>query len=63
MNLDFEITRVDCISDLSMYENDQLVMSSFTENTMLVSFDIKLSRRDQKQHRNGETCRASPTCF
>ena len=33
------------------------------ENTMLVSFDIKFIRRDQKQRRNGEACRASPTCF
>ena len=30
---------------------------------MLVSFDIKFIRRDQKQRRNGEACRASPTCF
>ena len=30
---------------------------------MLVSFDSKFIRRDQKQRRNGETCRASPTCF
>ena len=30
---------------------------------MLVSFDIKFIRRDQKQHRNSEACRASPTCF
>ena len=30
---------------------------------MFVSFDIKFIRRDQKQHRNGEACRASPTCF
>ena len=34
-----------------------------TENTMLVSLDIKFIRRDQKQHRNGEACRASLTCF
>ena len=27
---------------------------SNTQNTMLVSFDIKLIRRDQKQRRNGE---------
>ena len=33
------------------------------ENTMLVSFDIKFIRRDQKQHRTGEACRASPKCF
>ena len=33
------------------------------ENTMLVSFDIKFIRRDQKQRRNSEACRASPTCF
>ena len=26
-------------------------------------FDIKFIRRDQKQRRNGEACRASPTCF
>ena len=30
---------------------------------VFVSFDIKFIRRDQKQHRNGEACRASPTCF
>ena len=29
---------------------------------MLVSFDIKFIRRDQKQRRNGEACRACPTC-
>ena len=29
-----------------------------TENTMLVSFDIKFIRRDQEQRRNGESCRA-----
>ena len=30
---------------------------------MIVSFDIKLIRRDLKQRRNGEACRASPTYF
>ena len=30
---------------------------------MLVSFDIEFIRRDQKQRRNGEACRASPPCF
>ena len=30
---------------------------------MLVSYAIKFIRRDQKQCRNGEACRASPTCF
>ena len=30
---------------------------------MLVSFDIKFVRRDQKEHRHGEACRISPTCF
>ena len=30
---------------------------------MLVSFDIKFIRQDQKQHRNGEAFRASLTCF
>ena len=34
-----------------------------TEITMLVSFDSKFIRQDQKQRRNGEACRASPTCF
>ena len=33
------------------------------ENTMFVSFDSKLIRRDQKQRRNGEACRASPSYF
>ena len=28
-----------------------------------MTFDIKFIRRDQKQRRNGEACRASPTCF
>ena len=28
-----------------------------------MSFDIKFIRRDQTQRRNGEACRASPTCF
>ena len=30
---------------------------------MLESFDIMFIRRDQKQRKNGETCRASPTRF
>ena len=30
---------------------------------MLVSFDIKFIRRDQKQCKNGEAYRDSPTCF
>ena len=30
---------------------------------MLVSFDIKFIRRDQKQPRNGEACFAIPMCF
>ena len=30
---------------------------------MLVSFDIKFKRQDQKQRRNGEACRASATGF
>ena len=30
---------------------------------MFVSFDIEFIRRDQKQCRNGEACRASATCF
>ena len=33
------------------------------ENAMLVSTGIKFIRREQKQHRNGEACRARPTCF
>lgn len=33
------------------------------ENTMAVSFDIKVIREDQKQSRNDEVCRASPTYF
>ena len=33
------------------------------ENPMLVSFDIKFIRRDQKQRRNGEVCRARLMCF
>ena len=35
----------------------------FMENTVLESFDIKFFRRDQKQRKNDEACRASPTCF
>ena len=30
---------------------------------MFVSFDIQFIRRDQKQRKNGEACRASPACF
>ena len=30
---------------------------------MLVSFDIKFIKRDQKQRRNGKACGASQTCF
>ena len=33
------------------------------ENTLLVSFDIKFIRWDQKQRRYGEDCRASQTYF
>ena len=33
------------------------------ENTLSVSFDIKFFRRDQKQRRNGQALRASPTSF
>ena len=33
------------------------------ENTMLVSFDTQFIRQNQKQRRNGEACRASPTYF
>ena len=33
------------------------------ENTMLVSFVVMFIRRDKKQRRNSEACRASPTCF
>ena len=33
------------------------------ETTLLVSFDNEFIGRDQKQRRNGEACRASPTCF
>ena len=33
------------------------------ENTMLLSFDTKFIRRDQKQRRNGEACRGCLTCF
>ena len=43
-------------SYLELYDN-------YIENTMLMSFDIKFIRRDQKQHRNGEACCVSPTCF
>ena len=32
-------------------------------NTMLVSFNIKCIRRDKRQCRNGEACRASLRCF
>ena len=35
----------------------------YIENTISVSFNIKFIRRDQKQRRNGEACRASPTCI
>ena len=37
--------------------------SRYIENTMLVSFDIRGIRRDQKHCRNGEACRATPMCF
>ena len=35
----------------------------YIEYTMIVSFDIRFIRRDQKQRRNGEACRAIPTFF
>ena len=34
-----------------------------TCNIILVSFEIKFIRREQKQFRNDEACRASLTCF
>ena len=30
---------------------------------MLVSFDIKFIKQDEKQCRNGEACQCSPTSF
>ena len=50
------IVCVKTVLDLSNY-------SPVKEKTMLVSSDIKFITRDQKQRRNGEACRASPTCF
>ena len=35
----------------------------YIENTILVCFDIKFIRRDQKQLKNGEACRGSLTFF
>ena len=46
MNCDFKTARVD-----GNFE-------AYLENTMLVSFDIKFIRRDQKQRKNGKACRA-----
>ena len=39
------------------------VIWGFIQNTILMSFDIKFIRQDQKQCVNGEACRASWTCF
>ena len=35
----------------------------YIENTKTVPFDFKFMRREQKQCRNTEAWRASPTCF
>ena len=36
-----------------------LQLSKFIEETVLVSFDIKIIRRHQNQRRNGEACQFS----
>ena len=41
----------------------QIVSRLINRDTMLVSFGIRFIRQDQKQRRNGEACRAKPTCF
>ena len=52
---------VDCQAIVCIWPHQP--STNHIENTMLVSFDIKFIRRDQKQRWNGEACRASPTFF
>ena len=57
------------ILELIVFDPDPYLSSYFVrfdfvpEKTMLVFFDIDFIRRDQNERRNGEACRASPTCF
>ena len=44
-------------------QGSPFLTAGFKENTMLMSFGNKFIRRDQKQRRNGEACRANPTYF
>ena len=59
----------DEILELIVFDPDPYLSSYFVrfdfvpEKTMLVFFDIDFIRRDQNERRNGEACRASPTCF
>ena len=50
-------------TDLNAYQSLKLSKSHYIENTILVSFDVKFVKRDQKQRRNGEACRARMSCF
>ena len=60
------ISQTDIWTSLSNQSGDLLSLHClivYIENTMLVSFDIKFIRQDQKQHMNGEACQTSPMCF
>ena len=68
----FKISGVDCYLENTMLLSHQArpetvrngeACRTVIENTMLVAYDIKFIRRDQKQLRNGEACRVSLTCF
>ena len=49
---------------LKKIANEYLMPCIFSSYSMLVSFDIKFIKRDEKQRRNGEMgCRDSPTRF
>ena len=51
------------IDTYDIYISDIDKKNLYIENTMLISFDIKFLRQDQRQYRNGEACHTSPVCF
>ena len=52
-----------------MYRNNEIkdgvcyLAQNIIQKTHVNVFDVKFIRPDQKQPRNGEACRTSPTCF
>ena len=53
-----ESTQISC-APANFYQRLSFFRAPDIEKSMLMYF----IRRDQKQHRNGEACQASPTCF